>query len=82
MVEPKGKKSCPEGDYLVAVSLKGGKSRKEGWIEFKPTHATPNVVQFVTQKFAAVGEVVERIEVKKTKTKLNGKKWIGVFYQP
>jgi hypothetical protein len=81
LTAPKGKTFCAEGDYFVVVRLKGKKKLLEGWVnEFKPTKETPDIVQYVTQRFAKHDKEVERIEIKQCRARKNGKKWYGVFY--
>lgn len=74
------RKSSAEGRYLVVVNVKGESKPSEGWVEFKPTPEAPDVVQFITQRLAAHGREIERIEVKKTEKVEGGKKWAGVYY--
>lgn len=74
--------SCAEGDYLLRVNIRGGKTM-EGWARsFKPTKKTPNIIAHVNQKLAEEGKVAESIEILESKTKAKGKKWAGVFYNP
>lgn len=80
VVRHKNKVQCAEGSYLLVVHLKGEKKHVEGWVyDFKPTPEAPDIVQFVTQRYAQKGKEVERIEIKKSKTEKGGKKWSGVF---
>ncbi len=81
LARPNSQSPCAEGDYQLVVHLKDDKKPKEGWVNgFKPTTEEPNIVQFVTSRYAKKGEEVERIEIKKCKVKGNGKKWAGVFF--
>jgi hypothetical protein len=71
---------CAEGDYLLVVKLKVEKNPLEGWVtDFNPTQEAPNVIQYVTQRFAQNEKEVEWIKVKQRKVKKGGKKWSGVF---
>lgn len=74
---------CAEGNYFLVVHLKGKKKPLEGWVnDFKPTQEAPDIVQYVTQRYAKNGQEVEHVEVKKCKTKNGGRKWSGVFFHP
>lgn len=74
---------CAEGNYFAVVHVKGKKDPLKGWVsDFKPTKEAPDIVQYITQRLAAKGNVVERIEIKESKTKSGGKKWGGVFHSP
>jgi len=74
---------CPEGNYFLIVWLKGRKKPLQGWVnDFKPTKEIPDVIKYVTQRYAQNGEEVEHVEIKKRKTKQRGKKWSGVFFHP
>ena len=71
-----------EGDYLLVVHLNKEDKPLTGWVrEFKPTTEHPDIVQFVTRKYAEQGLTVKRIEVKKCKPTKGGKKWSGVFWE-
>ncbi len=82
LAEVKRRASCVQGRYLLVVNLKGRQEPLEGWVDFTPTSEAPDVVQFVTQKYAENGREVERIEVKKCEKTQSGKKWAGVFLKP
>lgn len=74
--------SCAEGDYQLSINVKGEEPMK-GWIrDFKPTKEIPNIIAYVTKKLASQDKVVESIEILRSKTKANGKKWAGVYYNP
>lgn len=70
-----------EGRYDLVVHLKNEKSL-QGWTDFKPTKDFPDIVQFVTKKYAEKGKEVERVEVKGCKAVKGGQKWSGVFFHP
>lgn len=70
---------CAEGNYMLVIHIKGD----EGWIRgFKPTQDAPDIVEYVTKRIAQRGQVVERVEIKQSKTTKSGKKWSGVFFNP
>lgn len=72
---------CVEGNYFLVVRLKDKKKPLEGWVnDFKPTKDAPDIVQYVTKRYAQSGQEVEHVEVKKCKTEKGGKKWSGVFF--
>jgi len=73
---------CVEGRYTLVVKLKGEKKPMQGFIDFKPTPALPDIMQFVKEGYARKGKEVEHIEVKEQKTEKGGKKWAGVFFSP
>lgn len=74
---------CAEGDYDLVVRVKGEKKPLMGWVRgFKPTQASPDIVQYATQRLAQKGQEVEHIKIKQCVTKSGGKKWSGVFFQP
>lgn len=78
LVRPRGVAHCAEGRYYVSVSI-DGEDKVEGWVEFKPKKSCPDVVQYVTERFAKAGKVLTAIEVKEYETKRKGKKWPGAF---
>ena len=74
---------CAEGNYFLIVRLKDKKKPLEGWVkDFKPTQKAPDIVQYVTQRYAQNGQEVEHIEVRKSKIEKGGKKWSGVYFHP
>lgn len=82
VVEPKQKKSSPEGDYYAIVHLKDEKKTRQGWItNFKPSQETPNIIDQITQKFESNGKTVESIKISRKKIQKNGQKWTGVFHK-
>lgn len=82
LVEPKQKKSSPEGDYYIVVHLKNKREPLKGWVtDFKPSQEAPNIIDQITQKFESRGKTVERIEITKKKVKKNGQRWAGVFHK-
>lgn len=73
---------CYEGDYNLVVHVKGKKQPLKGWVrDFTPSHESPDIVKFVTNKYAEKGLVIERIEIVESKVKRGGKKWAGVFFK-
>jgi hypothetical protein len=83
LVRAKRRVPCAEGDYFVVVHLKGKKKPLQGWTgPFKPTPKTPDIVQYVIQRYAKGGQEVERVDVKECNTEKGGKKWVGVFFNP
>ena len=80
LVMPKRSPPCVEGEYYLVVTIKGEKDVLDGWLEFKPTIETPDIIKYATKKFAKIGKQVERLEVKRIKAKKGGKKWAGVFF--
>lgn len=80
LAQKKPRSKSAEGNYFLVVRLKGKNEPVQGRIEFKPTRKAPDIVRFVTQRFAEKGQEVEFIEVKECKTEKGGKKWIGAFF--
>ena len=83
VVTPKSTATNVEGDYLVQVNFKGKKQPSKGWVRnFIPTPETPSLIQFITHKLAARGEIVSSIEILDQVTQVKGKKWSGVYWNP
>ena len=73
---------CAEGNYLLVVGFKGKEKPHEGWVHgFKPRSDAPDIIQFVTQKYAQKRFEVEYINIKQHTVKRGGKKWSGVFHR-
>ena len=71
-----------EGNYLLSVRIEGEEKLREGWMEFRPTTEAPNIVKLITQQCEERGKRVASIEIKEYKTKMGGKKWHGVYFNP
>jgi len=81
LVKSKPRSVCAEGDYFAVVHIEKEDEPRKGWINgFKPTPKTPDIVQYVHQRFAQEGHKVERVEIKESKIEKGGKKWAGVFF--
>lgn len=82
VVEIDKKITSPEGDYLLVVTFKDKRKKKqEGWVnDFTPTSETPDIIQYVTKKLKEKGHEAEHIEIKSIKAKKGGKKWCGMFF--
>lgn len=81
-VKSNPKLECAQGDFNLAVNIKGKQGVKEGWINnFVPSIETPDIVSFVVNECKQKGNEVERVEIKEAKVTPGGKKWSGVFYE-
>lgn len=70
----------PEGAYDLIVYIKGGKKPRTGWVNFRPMPEAPNVVAYISQRLAAKGEAVERVEIRKCKAGAGSRKWLGIWH--
>jgi len=82
LARPPRAPACAEGKYSLVVSVKGEEKPREGYVDFKPTPETADIVQYVTQGLAKKGFEVERVEVKHISRTKGGKKWVGAFLSP
>lgn len=80
IVEDKSHKHCAAGTYSLSVTLGSGKV-VTGAQEFVPTAEDPDIVTYVTKRFAEHHKTVERIEVVKFTKDRGGQEWGGVFFK-
>ncbi len=80
-VEAPEKKSDPEGDYFVRVSMVDGSTR-EGRVTFSPTAELPSVQSYVHHHYSKNGHEYTHISVDRMETKRNGRKAAGIFFAP
>lgn len=83
-LEGKITKGGRAGNYLLAVSIRGEKKPRTGWVnDFVPTPQVTNIVQYVTGILEQQGKTVSSVRIKKFKSPTGEKKrWAGVFVKP
>lgn len=80
LIETKPRTPRVEGNYLVVIRLKGERKSRKGWVDFKPSIEAPDIVKYVTQAYAKLGQEVEYVRIEDSDTKKGGRKWSGAFF--